>query len=144
MSAYGGFALKAMQDYFAGKTVKALLVGTTYVQDVDAHVYLSNLPAGTEITPSGSYAAGGVTVTGLAVSYDATTDTVKVDCDDIVFPVVAGPTDVAGVLYYVSTGVAGTSQLLGYDDFAAPVTLTNQILTHQPSVDGIFTAAVQP
>lgn len=139
MAAYGGFALAAVQDYFTGKTVKALLVGTTYVQNVDTHVFLSDLPAGTEITPSGSYSAGGVAVAGLTVTYDAATNLVRIDADDITFPVITGPTDVGGVMFYDS----GTSRLLGYDQFATPISVSNAILTHQLAADGIFTLLVQ-
>lgn len=142
MPAYGGFALQAMQNYFTGKTVKALLVSTTYVQDVDTHLNLSDLPAGYEITPSGTYAAGGIAVPNVTVTYDAATNTVKVDGDDLTFPAVAGPVDTSGVLFYVATGTASTSRLLGYD-VTTPVTLENTILTHQLSADGIFTLTVE-
>lgn len=142
MPAYGGFALKAMQDYFTGKTIKALLVSTTYVQDVDNHLNLSDLPTGYEIPLSGSYVAGGITVANVIVSYNAATNMAKVDCDDLTFPAVVGPVDVAGVLFYVSTGTASTSRLLGFDNYGAPVTLTNAILLHTVSADGILTVAV--
>jgi hypothetical protein len=143
MAAYGGFALAAAQDYLAGKTVKALLVGVTYTQNVDTHVFLSDLPAGTEITPSGSYAAGGVALTGITTTYDAATNLVHIDAEDVQFPVITGPTDVGGVLFYVSTGTSSTSRLLGYDAFATPITVQNAILTHQLAADGIFTLLVQ-
>lgn len=142
MPAYGGFALKAMQDYFTGKTIKALLVSTTYVQDVDAHLNLSDLPAGYEIAPSGSYVAGGIVAPNVTVTYDAANNRVKVDCDDLTFPAVTGPVDTAGVLFYVSTGTASTSRLLGFDNYGTPVSLSNAILVHTVSADGILTVAV--
>lgn len=139
MAAYGGFALAAVQEYFNGKTVKAMLVTSAYVQNVDTHQFRSDVTG--EIT-GGSYVAGGVVVQNVTTTYNAATNLAHVTCDDIAFTGLDNA-DVAGVIFYVSTGNAATDRLLGFDQYVTPVDATSASLVHQVSADGIFTLLVQ-
>ena len=140
MAAYGGFALAAVQEYFNGKTVKAMLVTSAYVQNVDTHAVYDDVSA-SEIS-GGSYPAGGVAVQNLTTSYDPATNLAHVTCDDIAFTGLDSA-DVAGVIFYVDTGSGATAKLLGYDQYVTPVDATSASLVHQVSADGIFTLLVQ-
>lgn len=88
--------------------LKALLVGSGYTFDADAHEWLSDI---TNEAVGTNYVAGGVACTGVSVSYDPATDTTTVNCDDPVFTNVT-IADVAGAVFYCSSGLPGTSPLV--------------------------------
>lgn len=119
-----GLAMKSMFNKeidFDTDTVKVMLCTSTYVPNQDTHQYktsVTNEVAGT------NYVAGGVTVTGKVVSYNATTNALTLDATtDPVFTNVT-LTGIRYAVFYVDTGSAATSPLLCYMDFE-----TNQSAT---------------
>lgn len=137
MSVYGPWLEKVFDDYLAGKTIKALLVTSSYAQDVD-HDFRNDITA--EISGTG-YTAGGVVVTGFAASYDAAANAVRITCSPINF----GNPDIdsiGGVVFYVSTGVATTDAIIVADPFG-PVDADGTVgLIYTPHVDGIAVAQI--
>ena len=123
MGTYRNFAQQALTAYLTGKTIKALLVKSTYVYDEDTHVYLSDITAtGTEV------AAGGYsrqTLSGVSVSYSAATG-VFITAADINFGTFT-QAGVLGPIFYVDTGTPSTSELLCGDVEGSPVDLTNAV-----------------
>ena len=96
---YGAWGVALIEDWLVGKTVKAMLVDSTYVQAVD-----DTLSDATACEASGTgYTAGGIDVTSLiSVSLDVPTQAVQFLCDPIDFGTVT-ITDVAGIVLYAGT-----------------------------------------
>lgn len=111
---YGNALLKALNKEvnYLTDTVKVMLCTSAYVPDQDAHIYKSSVT--NEVVGTG-YTAGGATLTTKTMTYDGTTNTIKLDADDITW---ASSTITARfAVIYDSTGTDSTSTLLGYVDF---------------------------
>jgi hypothetical protein len=83
-------------------TIKAALVDNTYAQNLTTDDFYSDISAhvvGTPQTLAGKSTTGGV-----------------LDADDVTFSAVASGSTLEAVVLYKDTGVAGTSQLIGYID----------------------------
>lgn len=94
------------------QTFKAMLCSSVYSPNQDTHRYKSDLTG--EVTGTG-YTAGGVTLTSKTITYDATSNTVTLDCAD---PSWSASTITARYLVvYRDTGTASTSPLVCYVDF---------------------------
>lgn len=89
--------------------------GTLYTYS-DAHEFLSDIASGARIATS----ANMTTKTVATVN----TDDVRADCDDFTLTFAAAQPDVEALVYYVDTGVAGTSYLIKYVDTSASLPLT--------------------
>lgn len=109
---YGKALQKAVTDFVA-PGLKAMICDATYVPDFDAHEFRSSVTG--EVTGTG-YTAGGVALTGEAVTIDAATNRVKLDADDVDFGTV---TFTAGtqVIVYVNSGAAATDRLVSRHTF---------------------------
>lgn len=103
----GGFS-------FTADTLKLLLTTGAYTPDKDTHRYLSDVT--NEIVGTG-YTAGGKTLTGVTWVYNAGSDRMQLDADNVVWTSATFTTR-RGV-YYKSTGVAATSPLISWIDFGA-------------------------
>lgn len=98
-------------------TIKAALTTVTYVPDQDAHEFFSSVT--NELSGNG-YPAGGVTLTGKGLSYDAATNQTRLTASNSTYTASAGNVITARrAVIYKSTGTAGTSPLLGWVDFGA-------------------------
>lgn len=96
-------------------TIKVALVDNTYTPDQDLHDFFDDVSAD-EISGTG-YTAGGLTLTSCAVSYDTTSNEVRLDADDAAW---ASATFTARyAIVYKDTGTDSTSPLIGYVDFGA-------------------------
>lgn len=83
------------------QSIKAVLVDEgQYTLNLATHQFLSDIPAGARIA------------TSAALTNKTKTGGVA-DADDPTFTAVTGPT-IEGVAFYVDTGVAATSRLIGY------------------------------
>lgn len=96
--------------------VKAVAVDTAAYTYSDAHEFLSDIPGGARIATSGN-----MTTKTVAT---VTTDDARFDCDDFVLTFAAAQPTVEALVYYVDTGVAGTSYLIKYVDTSASLPLT--------------------
>lgn len=116
-------------------TFKALLCTSAYTPNQDTHRYRSDLTG--EVAAGSGYAAGGVTLTGKTITYDAPTNTVTLDCDDPAWP--ASTITARYLVIYRDTGTSATSPLVAYVDFGADQSSTSGTFTYQVPVAGIAT-----
>lgn len=114
MAVYGKFLQKAVSDLIA-PGLKAMICQAGYVADLDAHEFRSSVT--NEVTGTG-YTAGGVALTGEALTIDAATNRVKIDAADADFGVV---TFSAGtqVIVYVDTGNPATDRIVSQHAFVS-------------------------
>lgn len=110
---------------FDTDTFKVMLVTSTYTPNKDTHEFRSSVT--NEVTPSGSYAAGGGT-TSVTVTKDDTNDRVDVSFGNVSFTG-ATITARAAVIYKSRGGASSADELVAYVDFT----------TDQSSTNGTFT-----
>lgn len=133
MSAY----LPWLESIFAGldtATVKAMLLTDSYVVDLTDQ-YRADVTA-SEVTGTG-YTAGGVAVTGLAVTRDDANGRLVVVLDDVSF----GTIDVANIgaiVLYVDTGSSATDVLIGIDVFGTTSATGSDTYTYLVNTDGFM------
>jgi hypothetical protein len=107
---YGTTAARRID--WAGDTLKCSLHTVSYVPDQDAHDFWND--ATNEVTGTG-YTAGGVTLAGKSVSYDATSNELRLDFDDLVWGPGATISGIrVAVLYKVTGGASSTDPLIAY------------------------------
>lgn len=109
--AYANF--KAAGINWASDTIKCALVTSSYTPNQDTHDFWDDVSAN-EASGSG-YTAGGATLAGKSVTYDAASNEVRLLADDVSWD----PSTVTaryGVVYK-DTGNAATSRLISYVDF---------------------------
>lgn len=123
---------------FNSDTIKAMLCTSSYVPDQDAHQYKSDVT--NEITGTG-YTAGGVTLTSCAISYDGSTNTLKLDCDDFSW---TSSTFTARVLviYDSTPGSDATRPLIMYVLFDADKPVTSSTFSVTVNAGGLCTVTV--
>lgn len=115
-------------------TFKVSLHTSSYTPNQDTHQFYSDLT--NEISGSGTYSTGGMTLAGLATSIDTTIDRAEFDATDVS---ITGFTSVFRyAVVYKSTGVGVTSRLVALIDFGSDVTVTNGSYTLTWNADGIF------
>ena len=94
-------------------TIKIALVTSSYTPDVDAHDFYDDISAN-EVAASGSYSAGGVTLTCQATQDNTNNRTI---CDASDWSVTTFTGTFRYGIVYKSTGTPGTSPLICYVDF---------------------------
>lgn len=109
---------------------KVMLCASAYTPDQDNHRYKSDIT--NEITGTG-YTAGGLALTGVAITYTGGTNVIAIDANDAVW---TGATFTAryAVVYDATPATDTARPLLGYLDFGADV----------PSAGGPFTISWDP
>ncbi|AEV51994.1 hypothetical protein [Prescottella equi] len=119
---YGSFLLSAMNKEvdLDSDTLKVMLCTSAYTPNQDTHRYKSSITG--EVSGSG-YTAGGVTLTGVTVTYDAATNTLKLDADDASWPA-ATITARHAVIYDSTPGSDATRPLIGYTTFDQDISST--------------------
>lgn len=101
-------------------TIKIALVTSSYTPDIDAHDFWDDVSAN-EVAASGTYAAGGATLT-CTVTQDDTDNEGVFDATDVSWT--SATITARYAVIYKSTGVAGTSPLICVIDFGS-----NQVST---------------
>lgn len=101
-------------------TIKCMMCTSAYTPDQDAHQYKSSVT--NEISGPG-YTAGGVAISPLTVSYNATTNVLSFDGADASWSA-ATLTARYAVVYDSTPSTDATRPLIGYVDFGADVTST--------------------
>lgn len=118
--------------------VYVMLTTATYVPAQDTHRYRGDVS--NEVTGAG-YTAGGQALTGKTVTYDAATNTLKLDCADVTW---ANSTITARyAVFYVQVGADLTTPLddplLCYWDFGADVSSSAGPFTLTINAAGLVT-----
>lgn len=113
---YGNALAKALNKEIDWNTdtVKCALLVDTYTPDQDTHDYFDDVVAH-EVAAGGGYTAGGATLANCTVTYDAGTNTLKIDADDVTWAAATITAHYAVV--YVDTGTDSTSPLIVCVDF---------------------------
>jgi hypothetical protein len=119
-------------------TIKVALVGAAYTPDIDTHDFWDDVSAN-ESSGTG-YTAGGTTLANPAVTVVTASDLGKFDADDVSWTISSALSARYAVLYK-STGVAGTSPLIGYVDFGSTTSIGSGTLAITWSASGILTLA---
>jgi hypothetical protein len=124
---YNSFKKKIMDGSIDLDTddIKVALVTSTYTPDQDAHDFFDDIT--NEVGASGSYAAGGSSLAGKAVTQDNTDNEGVFDANDLAFT--SATITARAAILYKNTGVASTSPLIAYIDFGS----------NQSSSTGTFT-----
>jgi hypothetical protein len=121
-------------------TIKVALTTSAYTPDQDAHEFFSSVT--NELPTANGYTAGGLTLASKTVAADTATNQTRLDAADAVWTAGAGQTLTARrAVIYKSTGVAGTSPVLGWIDFGADVVATSDNLTVQFDPTGVLRVA---
>lgn len=120
-----------LQDlWVTGGLVVCALLDNTYTPNQDGHEFEADLTG--ELTDV-SYARVTCTGTGgttpMTVSYDAGTNTLTVDCDDISWTALTSANVRYAVFFDTNNADPATNPLLCYMDFEADQTFTAQDLT---------------
>lgn len=113
-------------------TIKIALTTSSYTPNADTHVFFSSVT--NEVGASGTYAAGGATLT-VTLSTDTTDDEGVFDATDVSWTTATITARYAVV--YKSTGVAGTSPIICVIDFGSDITSTAGTFTITFAAEGI-------
>jgi hypothetical protein len=134
---YGGFlqSLANKEIDLDTDVIKVMLCTSAYVPNQDTHRYKSSVT--NEVTGTG-YTAAGATLTSVAVTYTAGTNTLMFDAADTSW---AASTITAryAVIYDSTPATDATRPLIGYVDFGADVSSTAAAFTITWDAAGIFT-----
>ena len=104
----------------ATDTIKLMLVTSSYTPDVDADVFIDDVSAN-EVGASGTYSAGGVTLT-VTGSTDDTDNEGVFDATDVSFT--SATITARYAVIYKDTGTPGTSPIIAVIDFGSNQTST--------------------
>ena len=116
-------------------TIKAALVTSSYTPDVDNHDFWDDVSAN-EVGASGTYSAGGATLANKTVTQDNTDNEGVFDADDFSFT--SATITARYVVFYKSTGTAGTSALICYDDLGSDKSSTLGTWSYTIPSEGII------
>jgi hypothetical protein len=94
-----------------GSTVKLALVTDAYTPNRDTHDFWDDV-SGSELASGNGYTTGGVTLTNVLWSYDATSDQVRLDFDDPSWTFTAAKTWRYGVGYIDTAGASSTDPVI--------------------------------
>lgn len=93
-------------------TIKLMLLDSNHSSDIDAHVFIDDVSTN-EVSASGSYSAGGVTLT-VASTTDDGNDRGDWDADNV--SITSATISASYAVIYKDTGTPGTSPIIGIWD----------------------------
>lgn len=117
-------------------TIKVMFLTSSHTNDVDAHEFIDDVSAN-EVAASGTYSAGGVTLT-FTNSQDNTDNEGVADCAD--FSVTSFTGSVRTLCYYKDTGTPATSPIIAFETFDADKTATTGTWAYTVATEGLFNA----
>lgn len=119
-------------------TLKVMLCTSSYTPNQDTHQYKSDVT--NEVSGTG-YTAGGQTLTGVTVAYNASTNTLTLDAND---PSWANSTITAryAVFYDSTPGSDATRPLIAYWDLESDQVSSSGAFTLTLSASGLVTLTV--
>jgi hypothetical protein len=118
-----------------GATWKLALATATYTPDRDVHDFFNDLT--NELATASGYTAGGVTLTGTAITYDSASDQTRLDFADPSWTFSATVTWRYGVAYIDTAGAATTDPLMLLLDWGASQTVSG-VYSIQLDPTGLF------
>ena len=114
-------------------TIKLSLHSSSFVPDIDADEFFSNVD--NEVGASGTYSAGGATLT-TSISTDDTDNEGVFDATDVSFT--SASITARYAVIYKSTGVSSTSPVILYIDFGSNITSTAGTFSIVFAAEGIL------
>jgi hypothetical protein len=124
-------------------TIKVMLCSASYTPNQDTHEFKSSVT--NELPTANGYTLRGATLATKTATSDAATNETRLGSAPVVWTAGSGQTLTARyAVVYKDTGTDGTSPLLGWVDFEADVSATNDTFTITPDATGwlkITTAA---
>jgi hypothetical protein len=117
-----------------GDTIKLALLTSSYTPDQDAHDFFDDVSAN-EVAASGTYSAGGATLT-VTLTQDNTDDEGVFDATDVSFT--SATITARYAVIYKSTGNAATSPLICLIDFGSSIVSTGGTFTITFAAEGII------
>lgn len=96
-------------------TLKVVLLTASYTPNIDTHDFYDDLT--NELTTTGGYTAGGVTLTTVSTGLNTGSDFAYADADDVTWTALTATFRYAVILK--STGTPGTSPLIILIDFGS-------------------------
>lgn len=116
-------------------TIKMMLVTSSYTPNVDSDNFIDDVSAN-EVSASGTYSAGGLTLGTKTTTQDDTDDEGVFDCAD---PSATSATITARyAVFYKDTGTPGTSPLICYDDFSTDKSSSSGTFTYTVPTEGLI------
>lgn len=108
---------------FDTDTFKLMLATNSYTPDQDVHDFRDDVTT-YEVGNSGTYSAGGATLSGVAVTYDSGTNEVRIKWTSPVSFTSATITARHAVIYKSRGGAASADELVAYCTEASDITST--------------------
>jgi hypothetical protein len=121
---FGNTAARRMD--LTADDIKMMLTTVTYVPDQDVHDFRNDVT--NEVSGTG-YTAGGASIVGKAISYDAASNEFRFVFSDQVWGPGATITGARVAVLYKNVGTAATDPLLGYAVLDGDLTVSNGTLT---------------
>lgn len=112
---------------------------STYTPNQDTDAFFS--AASNELSTASGYTAGGVALTTKTRTYDAASNEVRLDADDVTWTFSASKTFRYAVFRKARGGAASADELIGWTDWGTDQTVTG-VYTIQWDPAGIFYATV--
>lgn len=109
-------------------TFKLMLTTVSYVPNQDTDDFRNDVTNEITNTAGTAYTAGGITLTGVSVTYDATSNEVRISWTDPTFASATFTARVA-VIYKSRGGASSADELVAYCIEAADVTVTGATFT---------------
>lgn len=112
--AWYGLGLLSLLDTptdLEGVTVKLALATDSYTPNRDTDDFRNDFTAA-EVANGNGYTTGGETLTGVTWSYDAASDQVRLDCDNVTWTFTASKTWRYGIVYIDTGGADSTDPLI--------------------------------
>ena len=117
-------------------TIKVMFLDSSHTNDIDAHEFIDDVSAN-EVSASGTYSAGGVTLT-FTNSQDDTDNEGVADVAD--FSVTSFTGSVRTLCFYKDTGTPGTSSIIAFETFTADQAATAGTWAYTTATEGLFNA----
>lgn len=116
-------------------TIKVMFLTSSHTTNVDTQEYISDVSTN-EVSASGTYSAGGVTLASKTSTQDNTNNKGVFDCADISVTGFTG--SVRTLCYYKSTGTPSTSPIIAFETFDADQTATSGTWAYTVNTSGLF------
>jgi hypothetical protein len=137
MPIYNSYKLKLIDNTtkidLSSDTIKVALTTSSYTPNIDTHDFFDDIT--NEVSGTG-YSAGGATLGTKTTTVDTTDDEAVFDAADTTWTTASFTARYA--IIYKSTGVAGTSPLIGYIDFSTDRTVDGGTFQITWSSEGII------
>lgn len=121
---YGNGLLNVLKGNvdFDNDTFKIMLTTSSYTPDQDAHDYRNDVT--NEVSPSGTYVAGGATLAGVSVTYDSASNEARIAWTPDPSFTSATITARTAVIYKSRGGASSADELIAYCTESSDVTST--------------------